>query len=359
MVSEEESVLSPVAPMPLTKSNLDLLNECDDFPYFETSPLLYAQHISHYYELRIAPSTSPLGYLLPSVAHILENAPGWELDHTERTLTLTEGTTEAERSTAVARTCEAMRATGHFKILEGWRNELYPIYGDVEGVEGEKKGSQVLCSVERAASALFGIVSYGCHMTAFTRGKRKREGEDGTEEEQDELKLWIPRRAATKQTYPHMLDNTVAGGIATGETPFESMIREAAEEASLPESLVRRKAKAVGTVTYFHIRDSRAGGETGLLQPECQYVYDLDLTGENVEDGGEVVPKPADDEVEGFMLMDVEDVKAAMGKGEFKPNCALVLLDFFVRHGLLSREDEPDYVEIVSRLHRRFAFPMG
>ncbi len=46
-----------------------------------------------------------------------------------------------------------------------------------------------------------------------------------------------------------------------------------------------------------------------------------------------------------------------MALGEFKPNCALVLLDFFVRHGIVTAENEPDYIDIVSRLHRRVEFP--
>lgn len=35
----------------------------------------------------------------------------------------------------------------------------------------------------------------------------------------------------------------------------------------------------------------------------------------------------------------------------------LVLLSFFVRRGILTPENEPDYIEIVSRLHRRLEFP--
>jgi len=129
------------------------------------------------------------------------------------------------------------------------------------------------------------------------------------------------------------------------------MVREANEEASLPETLVRERTKAVGAVTYFHIRDERAGGETNLLQPEIQYVYDLELP----ED---VVPKPSDDEVEEFYLWDVGKVKEALRDGEFKPNCACVLLDFFVRHGILTQGNERDYLEIVGRLHRRMEFPV-
>jgi len=53
----------------------------------------------------------------------------------------------------------------------------------------------------------------------------------------------------------------------------------------------------------------------------------------------------------------VEEVREALRKGEFKPNCAVVLLDFFVRHGLLTAETEEAFIEIVARLHRRLEFP--
>ena len=103
-------------------------------------------------------------------------------------------------------------------------------------------------------------------------------------------------------------------------------------------------------MTYFYIRDEKAGGETRLLQPECQYVYDLELP----ED---VVPTPGDNEVEEFYLWTVDEVKAAMAREVFKPNCAVVMLDFFVRHGMLTAENEKDYIEIVARMHRRLEFP--
>lgn len=315
------------------KSSLDLINECDNFPYFQTHPKLYFAHINTYYGLYVTdyPDTE-LGYILPSVAEVFRGLPDWKIDDDERSLTLVTGQNVEDRSKVVADTCKAMRATDHFKVLRGWRDELYPVYGP---------NRELLFNMERSASALFGIVTYGVHMTAYTH--------TNLGEEKGEMKIWVPRRAASKQTYGGMLDNTVAGGIATGENVFESMVREAKEEASLPEELVRKSAKAAGTVTYFYIRDPRAGGETKLLQPECQYVYDLELA----ED---VVPKPSDDEVEGFELMTIEEVQSALRGSEFKPNCALVLLDFFVRHGILTA-DEEGYIEIVARLHRRLEFP--
>ena len=325
-----DSIVLP-EPNPRTtgpKSNLDLIGECDNFPYYHTNPKLFLAHINTYYALKVPQyPDADLGYILPSVAEAFRGLPDWLVNDDDRTLTLTTGSTEEERSRIVAATAEAMRATDHFTILRGWRNELYPVYGP---------NRDLLFSIERAASALFGVVTYCCHMMAYT----KKDGE---------LKLWVPRRAATKQTYGGMLDNTVAGGIATGESSFECIVREAGEEASLPEDLVRKDVKAVGTVTYFHIRDRRAGGETKLLQPEVQYIYDLELA-EDVE------PQPSDDEVEAFELMTVDEAKVALRDGAFKPNCAVVLLDFFVRHGILTSDDE-GYLEIVARLHRRLEFP--
>ena len=78
-------------------------------------------------------------------------------------------------------------------MLEGWRDELYPVYGPE---------NQLLFSVERSASTLLGVVTYGVHMTGFVRDEGASHG----------LKIWVPRRAKTKQTFGGMLDNTVAGG---------------------------------------------------------------------------------------------------------------------------------------------------
>ncbi|KAF1982204.1 thiamine pyrophosphokinase [Aulographum hederae CBS 113979] len=321
------------------KSNLDLVNECDCFPYIQVSPSAYLSAVSTLYHLRCSTHAQPevtLGYLLPSVALTLQNIPGWEVSSSDadpRTITLVHGEDEPSRSAIVAATTSAMKATGHFKVLEKWRNELYPVVSP---------DRTLLFSIERSASPLFGIVSHGVHMTCYTRSKQA----DG----KDDYKIWVARRARSKQTYGGMLDNAVAGGTATGEVFFESIIRESAEEASLSPDLVRTKAKPCGTVSYFYIRDRRAGGETGLMQPEVQFLYDLELD-------DSVVPKPSDDEVEGFFLWSIEEVQESMRRGEWKPNCAIVMLDWLVRHGILTAENEPKYSEIVSRIHRRLEFP--
>ena len=256
----------------------------------------------------------------------------WVIDHQKRTVTpkLVESVGTAAYFQSLTKLIEETllneKEKKTFKVLEGWRDELYPVTG---------LSSEI--SVERGGSALFGINSYGVHMTAYVR----------TEEG---IKIWVPRRQQHKSTYGGMLDNTVAGGISFGETVLNSLIRESEEEASFSEQLIRQHAKLCGTVSYFMVRDEKAGGETGLLQPECQFVYDLELS-------PDIIPKPNDDEVESFQLWPVEKVQKAMAEAQFKPNCAFVLLDFFVRHGILTPENEKDYVEIVSRLHRRLPFP--
>lgn len=101
----------------------------------------------------------------------------------------------------------------------------------------------------------------GVHMTAYVHDPTSSYN----------MKIWIPRRAANKQTYGGMLDNTVAGGMATDEDPLGCVVRESEEEASLPADLVRKNATAHGMITYIHITGEGAAGEKGLIQPECKF----------------------------------------------------------------------------------------
>ena len=46
-----------------------------------------------------------------------------------------------------------------------------------------------------------------------------------------------------------MLDNSVAGGIAGATSAFDTLVKEAEEEASLDPELVRKRARAVDSVS--------------------------------------------------------------------------------------------------------------
>lgn len=301
------------------------------FPYYSESPTKYSELTSNYYQFRIAGlGDINLGYVTASVAEAFPVGGIWKLNKEKKYLTLDVANADlARRNALVAESLDTLRKAKTFKVLEGWRDELYPVYGP---------GRTLVLSLERSAASLLGILTYGVHLTGYTKSS---EG----------MKIWVPRRSDTKQTYPSMMDNTVAGGLGTGEKPFDCLVRECAEEASLPEEIAR-KAKACGTLTYFHMRDAMAGGETGLLQPECQYIYDLELP-----EG--VIPAPSDNESQDFRLLGVDEVRAAMAEGRFKPNCALVVLEFLVRHGFVTAEEEPNYIEIIARCHRKLDFPMA
>ena len=123
------------------------------------------------------------------------------------------------------------------------------------------------------------------------------------------------------------------------------MLAEAGEEASLPAALVARGVRGAGAITLAN-RNAR----TGLVHGEVLYVYDLALP-------PDVVPRPADGEVEAFSLMGCDEVRARMHAGEFKPNVCAVMVDFLIRHGELTPETEPDYVDLCARLRRRLPMP--
>jgi isopentenyldiphosphate isomerase len=319
--------------MPPPYSLLDLINRCDSFPYRHSSD--YVAKTAHLVHFRIAalPEVT-LGYVLPHIAESfskLADVSDWEYKPTTTppVILLSTGSDEATRSSAIAQTFSLLKENDMFQLKHGWRDELYGVYGP--------KG-ELLFKVERSAAQLIGVITYGVHMTAFRRTPS------------NDYEIWVPRRSATKQTFPNMLDNSVAGGIPAGEAPMECLVRECAEEASLPEEIAR-KCKSVGCVTYFYISGTGIGSEAGLLQPECEFVYELDLT------GIDVILKPSDDEVAGFECLGVEDVRKALANGEFKPNCAVIMIDFMIRHGMVTEKDD-GYVEIGARSHRWLEFPL-
>ncbi|KAI5923633.1 NUDIX domain-containing protein [Camillea tinctor] len=318
-------------------SNLDIMKETDAFPYEDTEPEAFRALSGMLYTL-VWKDGKPLGYMLAATVKELVAVPEEirgpvVVDEVARTVHAFEGpATEAERSQLVAAVMQYWREHGTFEVLRGWRDEPWPVYGGVD--------DEVIYSAERSGTGMLGVMRYGVHMMGFVRDETASHG----------MKIWIPRRAANKSTYPNMLDNTVAGGLMAGEDPLECVIREADEEADLPEALVRARAVNTGVVTYIYVTDERAGGEAGQIYPEMQWVYEIELP-------AGVTPTPKDGEVGEFYLWTVEQVREALAQGRFKPNCALVVLDFLVRHGILTPENEPDFDEIVRRMHRKLPFP--
>jgi hypothetical protein len=218
-----------------------------------------------------------------------------------------------QRSQAVHGVMETLAEQGRVRSLRG---ETYGI--------SESWDAPVRLRLDRGMVPLFGVKSYGVHVNGFVRSP-------------DGLKMWIGRRAPDKRVAPDKLDHMVAGGLAHGYSVDETVVKEAAEEADVPTELARR-ARPVGAL--FYVTELEQG-----LRDDTLFIFDLELA-------ADFVPRNTDGELTGFELWDVGDVMARVRESDdFKFNVAPVLIDFFLRHGLLDPDREPDYLSVVQRLH--------
>jgi 8-oxo-dGTP pyrophosphatase MutT (NUDIX family) len=217
-----------------------------------------------------------------------------------------------------------------FQVLGGRHSEPF-------AVAGARYDQPVY--VERFATSLFGLTTRGAHLVAYT-------------ETPEGMKIWVPRRSPHLFTYPGMLDTTVAGGVKSGASPLHTLVEEADEEASLSEALIRQRVRSRGVISHMGLTGKGFAGEQGLVTPDYIYVYDIELP-------IDVVPKPHDDEVHAFYSMSVGEVQEALLRGDFKPDSGAVLVDFLIRHGIITPENEKDFVDINVRLHRRLPFRTG
>ena len=230
----------------------------------------------------------------------------------ERVRLVTEGDADTV-SAAVDEVVEALLAENK---LPKWRNETF----DVAVRWGEKP----IFRLDRGAVPFFGVRAYGVHLNGYVR-------DGGT------LKLWIGRRAPDKRVAPNKLDNIVAGGIGNGYGVYPTLVKEGDEEAAIPAPLIER-AVPVGAVSY------RMETELGI-RDDVLFVYDLELP-------SDFKPKCNDGEIVEFALMPAAEVVERVRRtDDFKFNVNLVILDFALRHGLLT-PDDPEYLDVATGLYR-------
>lgn len=217
------------------------------------------------------------------------------------------------RTRAVDQVIEALIEQGVISHRHGER------YGIAPGFNAAP-----LLVVDRAAAAQFGIRTYAQHLNGYVRAGRH-------------LQLWLGRRVRTKRNFPSMLDNTVAGGLPYGISPADNLAKECWEEAGIALALAQT-AVPVGAVSYC--METRLG-----LRRDTLFTYDLELP-------ADFEPRCVDGEMEAYYLRPAEAVAELLRDTEaVKPNSALVLIDFLIRHGIV-RPDHPDYLELAKGLHR-------
>lgn len=305
-------------------SFLPLVEEVDSFPYTEL--LFYWRFLSHDGHL--------LGYITPEIAKrfvLGVHSDNFTVSDVAKTVQLSEKLALFEERNRVFAEIALEWKTYDTLLNDGWRDELYTVYYS-------RATPYVL--LERAFSCLLGVVTYGVHINGYIPAHKTKE---------NVIKMWVPRRSPTKATYPGMLDNTIAGGLGYPYGLWENVVKECYEEGGLSAEFVEKNICAAGAISYI----CQPYGPEGHAQPEVEYIYDLCFDSE-----WENIPHPVDGEAEHFELMTINDIKERVLLGEFKPNCALVICDFLMRHGIMTAQNEPNYLEILSRIHRRFPFTL-
>ncbi|HEY4164020.1 MAG TPA: DUF4743 domain-containing protein, partial [Dongiaceae bacterium] len=130
------------------------------------------------------------------------------------------------------------------------------------------------------------------------------------------------------------------GGLPSHITPFDNLMKEAAEEAGLAKELARR-ARPVGAIRYRMELD-------GYLRDDTLFAYDLELPAPGSP--GDFVPHNHDGEIADFRLMTLDEVERILAETEdFKFNVALVVIDFMIRMGHIAPE-RADYCDLALAL---------
>lgn len=157
-----------------------------------------------------------------------------------------------------------------------------------------------------------GIRNYGVDINGYVRDPKRG------------LCIWLQQRSDTKQTWPGKWDNMVGGGLSVGYGIKETAIKEAAEEASIPNDLVKHIVSA-GCVSFFFESDR------GIF-PNTEFVFDLELP-------VDFTPTNADGEVQAFELLPAKECIEKIFSRDFKTTSCPVVIDFLIRHGVITPEN--------------------
>jgi hypothetical protein len=215
------------------------------------------------------------------------------------------------RSAAIDTVARELQARG---IVSGWRNELFPV--------AQRFGAKPLFDLERALVPYLGVKAYGVHLNGYVRDDHG-------------IRLWVGKRSDDRPIEPGKLDHLVAGGLPSHISPFDNLMKEASEEASIPKELARR-ARPAGAIAYRMELN-------GHLRDDTLFVYDLELP-------RDFTPRNHDGEIADFTLMRLDEVEQILATTErFKFNVGLVVIDFMVRMGHLTPE-RSDYCDIALAL---------
>jgi 8-oxo-dGTP pyrophosphatase MutT (NUDIX family) len=225
--------------------------------------------------------------------------------------------TPEQRTQAFAQAASVMVADWGGLRLKG---ELYPVVA--------RWGQEPSMLMDRSMVVLFGVPSHGVHVNGYVQ-------------KEDGLYLWVGKRAANKSVAPGKLDNMIAGGQPYDLTLMDNLAKEAEEEANVPRELALT-AVPVGLISY--VREDKWG-----LRPDVMFCFDLAVP-------ADFSPQNQDGEISDFYLLPVAEVaQRVCHSQDFKLNVNLVIIDFLIRHGIVTPDGERDYIDMVRGLRKSTA----
>ena len=173
-------------------------------------------------------------------------------------------------------------------LAGAWRNELLAVR-DEAGVQ--------IGTIERGAVRSFGIATLAVHLVGQTQDGR----------------FWVQQRALNKPNDPGKWDTLMGGMVSAGDTVETALARETWEEAGLH---------------IAELQNLRYGGRQSNCRPSSNgaagYMQEfIEWYVATVPDG--LTPINQDGEVAQFVLMDEAQLLAAMQRGEFTLEAALMM----------------------------------
>ncbi|RXW23873.1 hypothetical protein EST38_g1985 [Candolleomyces aberdarensis] len=260
-------------------------------------------------------------------------------------------------------------------LLKDWSDVPYPVFNHPKAYNSPEE--PLAFAIESSALPIFGLPNYGALLIGHVY-----------DPDTETTKLWIPRRSRTKKNSPGRLDVTVGGGIRLGDTPFDTILRESSEEALLESEYVIKYARSVGTLPFPHRqassplsnslstypdphrdhapssgpsgsnsydhRLSTARNQSHYILPGLYFLYDIELPFDQ-----SVLPQTniLDGEVQSFTLMDLEDVLLGLLEGKFKSSSAMAVVDWLIRHGHVTEENDTRFAEVCRHLRVDVGMP--
>ena len=191
---------------------------------------------------------------------------------------------QSDVTTCLNRLANLLRDAG---LAGAWRNEQLA----VRGVSGIQIGT-----IERAAVRQLGIATLAVHLVGQTTDGR----------------FWMQQRALNKPNDPGKWDTLMGGMVSSGDTVETALERETWEEAGLQIADLKNLRHGG---RQNNVRPS-GDGAAGYMQESIEW-YTC-----TVPDG--LTPNNQDGEVDQFALMNQAQLLAAMQRGEFTIEAALI-----------------------------------